>query len=329
MEDPSIVSIIVWSVIGFVAIYSLIASIYQVSGKEAKILETFGKPHEKASFAGLHFKMPFPITEVVGVLSLQLQEIEASVSVKTLDNAFMDLPVKVQYKADGTAKGAVKAHYELDDPETQIRSYVLNESRGAVSSMTMDDLYKNRDKIETTVREALKSTFEKFGYIIENVLVDEPQPSKEVKRAFNKVIASERDKEAAQNEADAEKIRRVGKAEAEATSKKLQGEGMAAMREAIAKGATIAVEELRKATPDLSDQQLVDFLMEINRMDTMTTIGEAGNLVVMDLNKNSGSSNDIANILAAFKITSNGKPDVVIPAEDKVETTEEVKPTDN
>ena len=67
-----------------------------------------------------------------------------------------------------------------------------------------------------------------YGYDIVNVLVDEPQPSPEVQAAFNRVIAAQREREAAENEAEAQRIRLVGVAEAEKTSKRLQGEGIAA-----------------------------------------------------------------------------------------------------
>lgn len=263
-----------------IAIPLLFSMIYVVKGKTAVILETFGRPHETAVFPGLRIKWPWPITSIVARINLQLQEIHADVSVKTSDNAFMTLPVKVQYRASDDARGAVKAHYELEAPERQITSYVLNNVRQTASGMEMTELYANRDAVESQVQTALSEQFARFGYIIENVLVDEPQPSTEVRDAFNRVIASKRLLEAAKNEAEAERIKLVGAAKAEAESKQLQGEGMAKMREAIAKGLEEAMQTMVRS--GLTSEQAVKFLTDTNRIDAITTAATHGNTIIID-----------------------------------------------
>lgn len=254
--------------------------IYMVRGKTAAILETFGRPHEQAVSPGLRIKWPYPITSVVARINLQLQEIHADVSVKTSDNAFMTLPVKVQYRASDDPLGAVKAHYELESPEKQISSYVLNNVRQTASGMEMTELYANRDALESQVQSALSVQFAHFGYIIENVLVDEPQPSSEVRDAFNRVIASKRLMEAARNEAEAARIKLVGAAQAEAESKKLQGEGMAQMREAVALGLEEAMATMMRS--GLTPEQAVRFLSDTNRIDAITTAATHGNTIIVD-----------------------------------------------
>jgi regulator of protease activity HflC (stomatin/prohibitin superfamily) len=269
--------------------------LYVVKGKTAVILETFGRPHQVAVFPGLHLKMPWPITSIVARVNLQLQEIHADVSVKTSDNAFMMLPVKVQYRASDDGVGAVKAHYELESPEKQITSYVLNNVRQTASGMEMTELYANRDAVESQVQTALSEQFARFGYSIENVLVDEPQPSVEVRDAFNKVIASKRLMEAARNEAEAARIKLVGAAQAEAESKKLQGEGMAQMRTAIARGLEEAMETMQKA--GLASDVAIQFLTDTNRLDTITSAASHGNTIIID----AGSNKDYANMAAMLE----------------------------
>lgn len=280
-----------------IILWVLFTSIFIIRGKTAGILETFGKPHERARLPGLQFKLPWPFTAVRARVNLQLQEIEANVSVKTKDNAFMTLPVKVQYRASDDPIGAVKAHYELEDPEKQITSYVLNNVRQTASGMEMIELYANRDSMENQVQDALSERFARYGYIIENVLVDEPQPSAEVRDAFNQVIASHRLKEAAENEAAAARIKLVGVAEAEAKSKELQGEGMAKMREAMAKGLENAMETMTKA--GLTSEQAMAFLTDTNRLDTISNAASHGNMVIVDTKANSDFTNTIAAIKAA------------------------------
>lgn len=289
-------------VIVLVVLFLLWSIFFVVRGKEAVILETFGKPHERARMPGLHLKMPWPITSIVGEVELQLREIEVDVSVKTKDNAFMTLPISVQYRASDDPDGAVKAHYELDDPEAQITSYVLNNVRQTASGMTMDDLYANRNDVEEQVTTKLSDRFARYGYIIESVLVDEPEPSDEVRDAFNRVIASLRAKEAAENEAEAARILLVGTAKAEAESKKLQGEGMANMRREMAKGLEEAMQTLEKA--NLSPELAMAFLTDTNRLDTISNAAAHGNMVIVDVGEKSGP---FAGRFAAAK-AANGKP---------------------
>jgi regulator of protease activity HflC (stomatin/prohibitin superfamily) len=281
IEPVSLIGIILqWALITLVVTWLLFSMIYIVRGKTAVVLETFGKPHRHAKLPGLKLKAPWPITAIRARVNLQLQEIEANVSVKTKDNAFMTLPVKVQYRASDNPEGAVKAHYELENPEQQITSYILNNVRQTASGMDMIALYANRDEMETKVAETLSERFQRFGFIIENVLVDEPQPSQEVRDAFNKVIASHRLKEAAENEAEAARIKLVGVAKAEQESKKLQGEGMAQMREAVAQGLKESMETMKAA--GLSPEQSMEFLNETNRLDTITNAAAHGNMVIVD-----------------------------------------------
>jgi len=283
------------SLLLLLALWAIFTSIFIVRGKTAAILETFGKPHDRARLPGLQFKLPWPFTVVRARVNLQLQEIRSDVSIKTKDNAFMVLPVKVQYRASDDPVGAVKAHYELEEPETQITSYVLNNVRQTASGIDMVELYQNRDAMEAEVQNTLSERFARYGYVIENVLVDEPQPSVEVRDAFNRVIASQRLKEAAANEADAERIKLVGVAQAEAESKRLQGEGMAKMREAVAEGLEHAMETMRKA--GLSAEQAMSFLTDTNRLDAITNAGAQGNLIIIDTK----DSNRLVETVAAVK----------------------------
>lgn len=291
--------IIVLLLVLIIIILFLPSMIYIVRGKTAVILETFGRPHQSAVFPGLRVKWPWPITSIVARVNLQLQEIHADVSVKTSDNAFMTLPVKVQYRASDDPVGAVKAHYELEAPERQISSYVLNNVRQTASGMEMTELYANRDAVENQVQSALSEQFARFGYIIENVLVDEPQPSQEVRDAFNKVIASKRLMEAARNEAEAERIKLVGAAQAEAESKKLQGEGMAQMREAVARGLEEAMKTMQRSglTPDMA----VAFLTNTNRIDAITSAAAHGNTIIIDASAERSAASTAAMLEALQK----------------------------
>src|SRR3546814_3307201 len=108
--------------------------------------------------------------------------------------------------------GAVKAaFYELHNPEEQIESYVATEARAVAAAKTFDQLYTDRDEFTQTVRESLDEAMNDYGYEIRAVLIDDPRPTPEMISAFNEVLASQRRLEAAQNDGEAEKIKRTKK----------------------------------------------------------------------------------------------------------------------
>lgn len=286
---------------GLIAI--LLSCIVIVTGKTAAILETLGKPHANAMLPGFHVKLPWPFTKVVGRVNLQTKQIDSVVEVKTKDNAFMKVPVMVQFRASSNSRGAVRAFYELDDPETQIRSYILNNVRQSVSKLEMDELYSNRDSIEKQVQEELEVKFEAFGFHIENVLVDQPQPSRSVEDAFNRVIASLREKEAAQNFADAERIKMIGVAQAEAESKKLQGQGIADMRKEMASGMKEAMNTMVES--GLEVNAALKFILDATRLDTIESAAKYGSLILMDSDRDSNLASIIASVKAVNETKTN------------------------
>jgi regulator of protease activity HflC (stomatin/prohibitin superfamily) len=86
----------------------------------------------------------------------------------------------------------------------------------------------------------------KYGFSIIKALVTDIDPDPAVKASMNRINAAEREKTAAEFEGESERIKIVAKAKAEAESKRLQGEGIANQRRAIAAGIKDSVEELNK-----------------------------------------------------------------------------------
>jgi len=220
-------------IIGLAFVGWLLTTIVIVQQKTAVIVEFLGKFYAVRR-AGLSFKPPIPFGIVAGVVNLQIQESRPEVGVKSKDNAFLTVPVRVQYKVlDYKIK---EAFYELDNPKAQMMSYIINMVRSTASKLTMNELFSSKDSLEIDVKENLNKKFSPFGYEIINVLVDDPQPSQELIEAFNKVLAAEREKDAAINQAEALKIKLVGEARAEKESLELKGQAFKNYRAAIAEG---------------------------------------------------------------------------------------------
>ena len=142
-----------------------------------------------------------------------------------------------------------------------------------------------------------------YGFEIVNVLVDEPQPSHEVQAAFNRVIAAEREKEAAENEAEAQRILLVGIAEAEKTSKRLQGEGIALQRVAIAEGYHDAMHQLKESMPNTGEDTILAMLMMTNHWDTIRDAAAKEGNVIMVNGSGDVAMQDMSRMAAAFRGT--------------------------
>lgn len=258
----------------FLVIFILIAilpfSIITVKQQTVEVIEVFGKFHN-AKHAGLRLKVPSPIGQVVGTISLAIQEVSKSINVKTLDNAFLEVPVKVQYRVIPTK--IKEAFYELSSPENQIVSYIVNVVRSTASSMPMSDLFQSKNTVEDAVKSTLNVRFTTYGYEIVNVLVDDPQPSPEIRSAFDRVIASEREKEAAVNYAESYRLKKVGEAQAEAESIQLKSQAYIKSRTEIAK---TLKEEL-----SVQDAEILTLIAGIDYRDALRDIAKEGSLIVV------------------------------------------------
>ena len=78
-------------------------------------------------------------------------------------------------------------------------------------------------------------------------LITRVEPDAEVKQAMNEINAAQRKRVAAQELAEADKIKVVTAAEAEAEKDRLHGVGIAQQRRAIVDGLAESIEELKNA----------------------------------------------------------------------------------
>ena len=255
---------------------------FTVHSSEAVIVESFGKFKRVAS-AGLNFKTPF-VDSITRPISLRVQQLEVNIESKTKDNVFVTVPVAVQYQIQENQ--VVDAYYKLSNPEAQIRSYVFDTVRSALSGLELDAAFESKDDIARSVEQTLSERMLEYGFRIINTLVQDISPDQRVRDSMNSINAAQRDRVAAQSLAEADKIKRVTQAEAEAESKRLQGEGVAAQRKAIALGIAEQYEMLRKVGIENSAEQL---LLMTQYFDTMQDVARNGRSNVLYLPSNPGA----------------------------------------
>jgi regulator of protease activity HflC (stomatin/prohibitin superfamily) len=109
---------------------------------------------------------------------------------------------------------------------------------------------------------------------------------------MSKVIASKRLQEAAEFEANANKIIKVRAAEADRESRKLSGLGVAEEREAIINGLKESIENMKSAT-GAETTSVMNVVMLTQYMDMMKAVGQGENSKIIFMNSNPGSVDDI------------------------------------
>jgi len=219
----------------------------------------------------------WPLSDIVGTLSLRIQQLDVYCETKTKDNVFVSVGVAVQYRV--VSEKAYDAYYRLSDPREQIRSYVFDVVRSTVPRMELDQAFESKADIASAVQEQLTAVMNEFGYEVMDSLVTDLSPDSRVKASMNEINASKRLREAAQHKAEADKIKQIKAAEAEAESKYLSGVGVARQRKAIVNGLQESVDEFSKEVDGSSPKDVMDILLLSQYFDTLTTVG-ANNLIL-------------------------------------------------
>jgi len=225
---------------------------------------------------GCHF-ICWPISSVAGTLSLRIQQLDVLCETKTRDNVFVQCSVAVQYRV--LLESAYDAWYRLSDPRGQIQAYVFDVIRSTVPRMELDEAFASKDEIAAATLTQLEGVMKDYGYQILNTLVTDLSPDARVKASMNEINASKRLKEAASHKAEADKIKQVKDAEADAEAKYLNGLGIARQRKAIVQGLQASVSEFSNQVEGSTPKDVMNILMLSQYFDTLTNVG-ANNLIL-------------------------------------------------
>jgi regulator of protease activity HflC (stomatin/prohibitin superfamily) len=268
-------------IVGFVLlviILSMFASSFFVVHQQTKeIIERLGRFRRLAN-PGLNFKWPI-IDKRVWKVEMRVQQLVVTVETKTKDNVFVKVPVAVQYRA--IPDRASDTYYQLSDDQKQLTSYVLDVVRARVPTLALDEVFEKKDDIAAAVKEHLDETMKNFGWEVLGALVTDVDPAENVKAAMNEIQAQSRLQVAAQAKGEANKILTVKNAEAEAESKRLQGEGIANQRKAIVEGLRESVKQFQEAT-GVNAADVLRLVLMTQYFDTLKEIGvSAGSKVIM------------------------------------------------
>jgi len=313
MDPATTVLLVMGSLVVIVALSVIFGSFFTVQTAQVAIVQRLGK-FARVAGPGLNWKTPF-IEVVVQRMSMKVQQFDVQVETKTQDNVFVQIPVSIQYKVMPDA--VESAFYKLSDPVKQIESMVYNVVLGHVPKMKLDDTFLNQADIASDLRDSLDGSMKEYGYSIVKVLISDIVPDTKVKAAMNDINAAQREREATVSRAETNKLLLVKQAEAEAESKRLQGEGIANQRKAIISGLKDSVEDFAKTVPGSTPQDVMQLVLMTQYFDTLKDIAANDHTNTILIPHTPNTLTDLFGQIRNAVITGTEltkQPDITLPA---------------
>jgi regulator of protease activity HflC (stomatin/prohibitin superfamily) len=301
MGPEHFVAFVFWAVFAVVVLIFLSATFFTVEQQSRAIIERFGR-YVRTAAPGLNVKIPL-IDGIAQRVSLRVQQLPVEVETKTLDNVFVKLFVAVQYRV--VEGQEADSYYKLQNHVDQITSYVLDVVRAKVPKMNLDEVFEKKDEVGTSVKTELDASMKIYGFEIPNALVTDVNPADNVKAAMNEIQTQQRLQVAAAAKGEANKILIVKNAEAEAESKRLQGEGIAKQRRAIVDGLRESIAAFTDKIGDVTAPEVLKLVLMTQYFDTMKEIGVSSGSKVILMPHTPGGMADIADQLRAAIISAN------------------------
>ena len=280
-------------------VFLMLSAVYVVRQQSVAIIERFGRYH-KTSSSGINFRLPLGIDKIAARVQLRLLQSEIIVETKTQDNVFVTMNVATQYRVN--ENNVIDAYYKLMRPEAQIKSYIEDALRSSVPKLTLDELFEKKDEIALEVQKQVAEEMSTYGYIIVKTLITKVEPDAEVKQSMNEINAAQRKRVAAQELAEADKIKIVTAASAEAEKDRLHGVGIAEQRKAIVDGLANSIKELKGANIELTEEQIMSILLTNQYLDTLNNFADSsGNNTIFLPANPEGVESIRTQILSALK----------------------------
>ncbi|HFI0053746.1 TPA: SPFH domain-containing protein [Streptococcus suis] len=277
----------------------VVSGLYVVKQQTVAIVERFGK-YQKTSTSGINFKIPFGVDVIAARIQLRMLQSEIVVETKTQDNVFVTMNVATQYRVN--ENNVTDAYYKLMHPEAQIKSYIEDALRSSVPKLTLDELFEKKDEIALEVQKQVAEEMSTYGYVIVKTLITKVEPDAEVKQSMNEINAAQRKRVAAQELAEADKIKIVTAAEAEAEKDRLHGVGIAQQRKAIVDGLADSIRELKESNISMTEEQIMSILLTNQYLDTLNNFAQGGNQTIF-LPAHAGGVEDVrTQLLSALQV---------------------------
>merc|ERR1712098_247728 len=152
----------------------------------------------------------------------------------------------------------------------------------------LDELFSDKVVLADGIKEVLSKWMASDGdgchgsYICEKVLITDIAPADDNVKAMNQIYTQARNRISAQEKAEADKIREIKQAEANAEGKYLMGKGVVEQRKAIVEGLKSSVMEFSDKVEGFKAKDVLELVLLTQYFDSLREIAqcsEGGNLL--------------------------------------------------
>lgn len=274
----------------------LLTGIRIVEQNNVFVIEFLGK-YKRVMSAGLNLKIPF-LERVANKVSLRQQNFSIGGKYPSADKVIVDVSTNLIYGVNGTEEGIKRYTYVLYDPKQSIGAIIENSLRTYIAKETHEGILEKKEELALHIKSDLDKQFGEWGMIISSFQITNVNFPLAITDAMSEVVASQQLRKAAENKGEAVKIQAIKEAEAEKERKRLQGEGIALEREAIAGGLKKSIETVQQVT-NQSSAEIMAILSLTQYLDTLKSIGSSENSKVIFMDTNIKKTGDLMQQLVA------------------------------
>lgn len=206
-------------IILIIIVFAILSSVRIVHTKEAVVIERLGQ-YSRTLEQGIHFLIPFIDTVRRSVnLSQQIREIPPQGAV-THEN----VPTSIDSVVFFEVLDARAAVYNIQNYVSAIEVSVATSLRNVIGTMTLDETFNSRERINAKLSEILDSITNAFGVKVLRVEIRDIRVSSDIQDSMDKQMKAERSKRATILEAEASREKDIKTAEGEKLAAILRAE---------------------------------------------------------------------------------------------------------
>lgn len=254
------------------------------------VVEFLGR-YRRMMTAGFNIKIPL-FERIANKVSLRQQNFSIEGKYPSGDKVIVDINTNLIYTVDPSEEGIKRYTYVLFDARLSIGSIIENSLRTYIAKETHEGILEKKEELALHIQNDLEKQFSEWGMVIKSFQITNVNFPKTITDAMSEVVASQQLRKAAENKGEAIKIQAIKEAEAEKERKRLQGEGIALEREAIAEGLKKSIETVQSATHQ-SSTEILAILNLTQYLDTLKSVGVSENAKVIFLDTNIQKTQDL------------------------------------
>lgn len=285
---PEIISRFWWLIPVLALIFAGLKTINQGT---IGVVTMFGK-YRRIIRPGLSLLIPF-FEQISKRVSIQNRSIEMEFQAVTADQANVYFKNMLLYAVQNDSEETVKKVAFKFISERELMQALSRTIEGTIRSFVatkrQSEILGLRREIVEYVKEQIDQLLEEWGYHLLDLQINDITFDKAIIESMSKVVASNNLKAAAENEGQALLITKTKSAEAEGNAIKiaaeaerqaaqLRGQGVALFREEVAKGMSMAAEQMKQANLDTN---VILFSMWTEAIKNFAELGK-GNVIFLD-----------------------------------------------